>query len=112
MHSNVMKIAGALAMACGLLELYLVASGHGRIQHAAGGLYYIVPLVMAGAGVAIMSGRLALGTGCLLISLGIQHHFVEMTPIYYPVFALGIAGLILGVVAMEQQDKANAAAAE
>ena len=62
MHSNVMKIAGALAIACGLLELYLVASGHGRIQHAAGGLYYIVPLVMAGAGVAIMSGRLALGT--------------------------------------------------
>ena len=106
MHLTFLRVAGALAIICGALELYQTIAGTARIQHGGGGAVYVVPFFIAAGGILLAIDRLLLGIGFVLVGLGIQHFMVEITPSHYVAVIAGIASILLGIHVLRSRDQA------
>lgn len=94
--------ATMLAVAGGLIELYLVATSGARTGHvnAVGAvMVFVMPMVMIAGGVLLGRGNEVLGAGLVLVSIGIQHFMVEITKPYILPFGLAVLAIVLSIYA-------------
>jgi uncharacterized membrane protein len=109
MNSNWIKVAAALAIICGLFELYEVYGyaedirrGSTNVVRAAA--IYVVPFLIVAGGIAIYFNRLVSGAGITMLGISVQHVMIDIAPRHWLPIALGAAGVILAMAVQKQRD--------
>lgn len=109
MNANWIKIAAALAVICGLYELYEVFAyvediRRGPTNVVRGVAIYVLPFLIIAGGITIYFRRLVIGAGMAMLGISIQHVMIDITPRHWLPLALGVAGVVIAMAVQKQRD--------
>jgi hypothetical protein len=109
MTTNLLRAAAALALVCGLLELYEAFSfiediKRGSTNPVRGVGILVVPFLIIAGGIGIYFDRLIVGAGTVLAALSIQHVMIDISPRHWLPVVLGAAAVVLAMYVQKQRD--------
>jgi hypothetical protein len=107
--SQILKIAAALGVLCGLIELYEAITfvedvRRGSTNVVRGVFIFILPVVIMAGAAGIYLGRIVPGAGAIVVALGLQHYLVEMAGRHYVAVALGLGAVFVSMYVQRRHD--------